>query len=276
MNSSQPRLDGRKLVFTVAVETSFLDVTMGANGSLSYSGYLMDMMQAMARPDRANFEFELRPPSGLGPDCITKEGLDHEMNHDLYGKAYWRQYNCATNDVELSNSTYQTDGYLGLFYASLHRIQKFQLTIPYNPPYKGTPAMFGTITGLPTIEAVAERQKTDESLHMCVPGSTATLDLVRDVYPDLRITEFYGNEDELYGKLIDGQCTIFLFDAPIGNYMVRRFSEQGRCQVNGEVGTSIQWNANTHAISLAHWTYRRTYAVWTVPLFHWTPPRLAN
>lgn len=251
VSSQPPRLDGRKLVFTVAIRSSFVGVSTNSDGSLEYAGYLVDMMQAMARPDRANFEFELRTPSGVGPDCVAATSEDSEILNAPYGKAYWSQYNCAANDVELTNSTYRTDGYLGLFYASLSRMQKFQLTIPYNPPYKGTPAMFGTVTGLSTIESVAERQKTDDTLHVCMPGSTATLDMVRGVFPDLRITEFYGDDHDLYTSLDDGTCSIYLFDAPIGQYMVRKFSEQGRCHAKGKVCCGSKERANepplTHA-----------------------------
>jgi hypothetical protein len=243
---SPPRLDGRHLVFTVAEASSFLEFsTAQEDGSTSYSGYLIDMLQALARPDRANFTYELRPPSGLGVDCVPGIGVSSN-NGTLtvadagaalyyYDSAYWRQYNCATNDVELSsNSTYKTDAFLGLFYASLDRLRKFQLTIPFNPPYEGTPAMFGTKTGLATIEAVVERQQRDANLHVCMPTSTATYNMVRSVYPDLRITELIG-VDDLRATLEDGTCSILLIDSPVGQSMIRHFAEQGKCLVKGKV-----------------------------------------
>jgi hypothetical protein len=82
---SRPHLNGRNLVFTVAEGSSFLDFSVGKDGILSYSGYLIDIIQALARPDRANFTYELRPPSGVGIDCVSVNGLDNAP----YGNAYW-------------------------------------------------------------------------------------------------------------------------------------------------------------------------------------------
>jgi hypothetical protein len=197
--------------------------------------------------------------------CLNKSDLSNANTLFTRSRA---QFNCATNDVELdSNNTYKTDGFLGTFYASMDRLRRFQMTMPFNPPYQGTPAMFGSVTDLPTIEAVVERQKQDAHLHVCIPGSTATLDMVRNMYPALRITEFIGNAEETLAALDEGICSILLIDAPAGQNMIRFMSEIGKCLVRGKVHAIVLYQSCVvHTVSSAHWYDWGTIAIRIVAL----------
>ena len=42
------------------------------NGGLSYSGYLIELHQALAQPHWANFTCKLQPPGGSGSHCVPR------------------------------------------------------------------------------------------------------------------------------------------------------------------------------------------------------------
>lgn len=92
------------------------------DGNLFYSGYLISLLESLARPERANFTYDLLPPSGFGSLCVPRltEGSDSSLAYD---KTYRTQYNCGasdTNDLPLL-ANYSTDMYLGMYYVTPSR-----------------------------------------------------------------------------------------------------------------------------------------------------------
>ena len=121
-----PQLNGDHFRITVLEESGFLNVhenieNIGGNKKmhLSYSGYLIKLIESLARPDRANFTYDLLPPSGIGSLCLPR--LDADRDRDsAYDKSYRTQYNCGasdTNDLPLI-ANYSTDMYLGMYYVT--------------------------------------------------------------------------------------------------------------------------------------------------------------
>ena len=118
-----PHLDGAHFRITVLQEHAFLDVhehidDIGQH-HLSYSGYLISLIESLSRYDRANFTYDLLPPSGFGSHCVPRLDPNQEAS-SAYGKSYRTQYNCGasdTNDLPLM-ANYSTDMYLGMFYVT--------------------------------------------------------------------------------------------------------------------------------------------------------------
>ena len=117
-------LNGAHFRITVVEEDGFLDIHEHiddkGNYHLSYSGYLISLINSVARPDRANFTFDLLPPSGFGSPCEPRLDPNQDEQNSAYGKSYRTQYNCGasdTNDVPLMTN-YSTDMYLGMFYVT--------------------------------------------------------------------------------------------------------------------------------------------------------------
>ena len=228
-----PQLDGQHFRITVLQGQTFLDISDNGDGSLSFSGYLIDMLKGVA--SKANFSYELLTPSGFGSQCIPQ--LLTNETEVAYSARYRMQYNCGANDViDLQGSNYSTDFYLGMFYISPERQLKNWFTMAFQPPFKGTPAMYGTATGIPTISDLVQRQAQGKQPPACILGSTALLDLVQSRFPQLLIKPFYGStEQDIYQSMVTGQCPIHVTAAPhAAQFVLRRF-ESGECLAAGKV-----------------------------------------
>jgi len=117
-----PNLQGAHFKITAIEESGFLDIEENDDGSLSYSGYLIEMLRSIAQPERANFTYALLPPSGYGSLCEPRLDVDAD-DENAYNAAYRTQYNCGasdTNDVPLM-AEYSTDIYLGMYYVTPSR-----------------------------------------------------------------------------------------------------------------------------------------------------------
>jgi hypothetical protein len=131
VSTPAPQLNGEHFRITVLQEGSFLDVMEAEDGSLEFGGYLIDMINALAAENRANFTFDLLTPSGLGSDCEPQ--LQSELDEELYSARYHQQYNCGTNDVNELSGNFSTDMYLGMFYIAPERQLRNDFTIPFVP-----------------------------------------------------------------------------------------------------------------------------------------------
>ena len=121
-DADEPQLNGSYFRITVVEERGFLDFdvreTTDVNGSISrnltFSGYCIDLLNAIARPDRANFTFELIPPSGTGSLCepMLNQSED-ELMASTFDPVYYTQYNCGQSEVtDVPSTNYTTDMYL--------------------------------------------------------------------------------------------------------------------------------------------------------------------
>jgi hypothetical protein len=208
----------------------------------SFSGYLIDMLEAVARPDRANFNYTLLTPSGYGSACSPRLELNNSTmgEQDEYGANYRTQYNCGTSDVNDASNSYSTDMYLGMYYVTPSRQLENQFTIPFNPPFSGTLAMFGTATGIPNFEALVEQQASGLQPAACAPAGTALIRFVEDSYPGIQIKGVFGGGDEIAQYLRNGTCEIYITDGPLASSFVLRLSQEGACKgADGKVSVFL-------------------------------------
>ena len=303
---SPPQLNGQHFRITVLEERGFLDIhDDDDNGGLSYSGYLIELIQALAQPHRANFTYKLQPPSGYGSRCVPRlaapppDNADDRKNNNQsetsavdssmvvdateqttgtttqpFDAVYRTQYNCGASDVNdytiqtnnilqspnfQSNdsiigddynsnyannetmvvpSSWHTDIYLGMYYVTPSRQVLNQFTIPFMPPFKGTLAMFGTATNIPTFHSLVEQQAAGLQGIACAPGGTALIDFVAKSFPGLQLQGILGGSDDvIYQAFQDGTCSVYITDAPVAAQFVLRRSQRGECdpQNNGKV-----------------------------------------
>src|SRR6056300_724199 len=85
-----PTLNGSHFRFTVVEDDGFVNIDKDENGTLTFSGYCIEIIQNIS--SRANFTFELLPPSGFGTLCNHEGG---DVPTEPYGKAYRKQYLCG-------------------------------------------------------------------------------------------------------------------------------------------------------------------------------------
>lgn len=268
-----PQLHGAHFQITALQENGFLDIqddgTSDAFTEFSYSGYLIDMIAAIAQPERANFTYTLKPPSGLGSQCVPRLSSSDDTNNtggrsvyhpQAYAKDYRTQYNCGTsdvNDVELLQTNYSSDMYLGMYYVTPSRQLDNQFTIPFLPPYSGTLAMFGTATGIPNFEALVEQQQSGllDPSKTCGPGGTALIESVVQSYPGLQIRGLFGGEDDIYQAFVDQSCQVYITDGPIAAQFVLRRSRLNQCTDQegmpiGVIGDPMDFGLSHYAIGI--------------------------
>jgi len=269
--SSPPQLKGQHFAITALAEPGFLDIVENGDATsiehrFSFSGYLIEMMAAIAHPQRANFTYTLRPPSGHGSMCVpslSSESTNTTTTND-YAKEYHTQYNCGASEVHdvttLFNGTttlYSTDMYLGMYYVTPSRQLINQFTIPFLPPFSGTLAMFGTATGIANFDTLVQHQVQGllDPQTTCGPGGSALIDFVVQSFPGLQIRGLFGGEDEIYQAFYDGSCQVYITDGPIAAQFVLRRSRQDQCTNNqgqpiGVIGDPMHFGLSHYAIGI--------------------------
>jgi hypothetical protein len=238
-HSDPSPLNGAHFRITALEAGTFLDIRETKDGSVEFGGYLISMIEALAAKSRANFTFDLVTPSGLGSSCEPQ--LQSEREENVYSAIYRAQYNCGTNDVNDVGGNFSTDMYLGMFYISPQRQLRNDFTIPFVPPHKGTPAMYGTATGIRDISDLVEQQKQGKQGPAWISGSTATHDYVASSFPDLKLRPWFGTQAELDREMDNGNCEIFISDAPIAANSIFLRSQRGDCLANGKVCRITHW-----------------------------------
>ena len=278
---TQFQLQGQHLRITVVQEGTFLIIHQShpnkdnndddkiptfqrGNTTLWFQGYIIDMIQALS--ERANFTYELRPPSGKGSDCTPQIIVDDDNHQDdrLYHSDYYNQYNCGANDVnELSQMAeppqQATDIYAGMFYVSPQRQLKNWFTMPFSPPAQGTQVMYGTATQLNTIQDLVQAQQEGRIPQAaCVPGSSANFGVLQQAFPELKLAAFFGTrEEDVYQSMRSGQCPIHIFDLPVAAQFVLHQSQKRQCtgyqnQPIGLIGEPLSFGLTHYALGVGH------------------------
>ena len=230
---SQPQLNGRHFRITVVEEKGFLDFHIDpVDGTLSFSGYCIDLLKALAQPDRANFTYELIPPSGTGSLCLPV--LD-SASDELFDPIFYTQYNCGQSDVtDLPVTNYTTDLYLSMFYITPERQLLGQFSMAFSPPHSGRNVMYGTAVRVKSVKHLIELQQLGEQKPVCMPQGTASVEFAQRAYPDLQIIPVLGANDGLYQALDSGMCEIIVFDHPIASHFVLERSRRNECLADGK------------------------------------------
>jgi len=241
----EPQLNGSHFRITVVEERGFLDFnvmeTTDGNGSssstvLSFSGYCIDLLNAIARPDRANFTFELIPPSGTGSLCEPMLNQSQEqLTASTFDPVYYTQYNCGQSEVtDVPFTNYTTDMYLSMFYITPERQRLGQFSMAFAPPHSGRNVMFGTATRVRDVQHLVQLQQAGQQTPVCMPRGAANMEFVQRAFPDIEMVEVLGTGAGLYEALDSGLCEVIIFDHPLASHFVLERSRRGECLANGK------------------------------------------
>ena len=227
---SVPQLNGRHFEITIVPDLKgFVDLVEHENGTLTYSGFLLDTLRALAREERANFTYSFRTPSGYGSLCM-------EEPEEPYPRDVWGHYACAQSDVtDLPHTQYTTDMYLGAFYITPERQLLNHFTIPLFPPTTGTQAMVGTATNIRDFDDFVRQQKVGKQGPACVLGNTAYSSFVRQIFPTIELVDIFGGDDAWHQAFVDKTCDVIIIGYPFATNFVLSMSRSDRCQANGKV-----------------------------------------
>mmetsp|Transcript_5711 Transcript_5711/g.8801 ORF Transcript_5711/g.8801 Transcript_5711/m.8801 type:complete len:830 (-) Transcript_5711:2106-4595(-) len=249
-----PQLHGEKFHITVAQESGFVNIDKAPDGSLSFSGYCIDMIESISRPERANFTYELRPPSGFGSLCGPK--LDMEDPESVpYLPQYYSQYKCGQSDVnDIPQTEFLTDMYLSLYYVTPERQRENHFTLPYHPPSTGTLTMFGTATRINNFQELAEKQKTGSVGPACAAENAAYIDFLKDAFPEMKFVEVPNSQESFYNALQQGTCSVIISDYPVATHFTLQQFQKDRCKVGGKpigvIGQPLGYGLNQYAIGI--------------------------
>jgi ABC-type amino acid transport substrate-binding protein len=267
-----PQLNGATFRVTVVEERGFVDVlertiattptsddgsdedtTTTSSGGQQYqrqrkefSGYLIQVMKAMADPLRANMTLEFVTPSGMTSLCQTpgcgappeNYGIDQFYQQPPYAMECHGNYGCGTSDVtDVPTTNYTTDMYLSLFYITPGRQLQNQFSIPFYPPQTGTLTMVGTATRIRSVSDLVEQQLTGQHTRpACVKAGAAYPTFLQETFPQLRMVDCLPTEEGMVQALRDGVCDVIIVDHPVATQFVLSQSLQGSCTIHNKVG----------------------------------------
>eukprot|EP00934_Nitzschia_sp_Nitz4_P008769 Nitzschia sp. Nitz4//scaffold15_size197535//78838//80549//NITZ4_001577-RA/size197535-processed-gene-0.247-mRNA-1//1//CDS//3329537712//8759//frame0 len=237
IDSSNVDLTGYHFKVTGLVQAGFLEVDAAGD---EWSGYLFEMLDAVSK--KANFTYELRPPSGLGSRCEHSDGEVDPFT--TYGAEYRVQYQCGqsdVNDLNLRDTVFGSDMYLGLFYITPGRLSQNLFSTAFHPPATGAMTMYGTATGISSIEDLIEQQQQGLQKPICILRNTATTDFIQQSYPLLEVRDFVptSSYDE-YQSFADGDCEIHIADYPIATQFILDHYNEGNCMARGKYAIGIR------------------------------------
>ena len=254
-----PRLGGQTFKITVAEEPGFVnfDGVDASTGRVnSFSGYCIDILDAISRSDRADFKYELLTASGYAEKCVPRLDTNATSDGGLvpYSDTYYAQYNCGQGDVtDLPRSDdISTDMYLSLYYVTPSRLLVNQFAIPFSPPTRGTLTMFGTATGIADFDDLIAKQEAQKQGPACVGVSVAYAEWLKETYPTLQLKEV----DNANDAFDDGTCEIFIIDYPVATKFVLTRYQNDACMANGKpigiIGEPLSFGLNYYAIGVGN------------------------
>lgn len=244
--SSPPLLTGHHFKITAVEEEGFIDIQDNGNGDLSFSGYLIDILEELA--SRANFTYELRTPSGFGSRCLPR--LVDNATLPAYHKRYRQDYRCGESDVnDRPLHYYSTDLYWGMYYVTPERLQVNQFSVPFSPPDRATLGMLGTATHIRDIQDLANFP----DYKVCALEGTAYMESLQLSFPQLTI-QGIAQDDNVYVVLEEGTCDIILDAYPMLKRNILNFYLQDKCLANGKpigvIGEPLQYGLNHFAFGM--------------------------
>ena len=254
-----PRLSGQTFKITVAEEAGFVNFdSVDANGRVNaFSGYCIDILNAISRPERANFTYELLTSSGYAEKCVPRLEKNSSDGSE-YSDTYYSQFNCGQGDVnDVPRSDTSTDMYLSSYYVTASRQLANQFTIPFSPPTSGTLAMYGTAPGIRNFDDLIAKQEAGEQGPVCVGVSVAYADWLKEIYPTLQVKEVDdGDGTPIYNAFNDGTCDIYIQDYPIATKFVLTRYQNDECLANGKpigvIGDPLSFGLNYYAIGVGN------------------------
>jgi ABC-type amino acid transport substrate-binding protein len=229
-NDEVPLLSGEHFRITVAQQDGFVDVdSMGT----SFSGYCISMLDRLA--ERANFTYDLLPPSGKGTLCEH-----NNTERQAYDPYYRQQYLCGQSDVnDMPVSEYTTDMYLSLYYITPERLRLNQFSVPFHPPTTGSLTMYGTTTHINTFNDLLQLQKTGKHGPVCIQQNTAQESYMTNSFPELDMVRIPGGDKEFYQALEKGICDMMIAEYPVATRFVYLQHQKGQCHIRGKVRIKV-------------------------------------
>lgn len=249
-----PTLDGPHFRFTIVENKGWSDIRENEDGEMEFSGYSVDIIRSVA--SRANFTFDMLPPSGHGALCEQ----DNSFITDAYDSRYRGKYLCGQGDVqdkELRNTTYASDFYQGMFYITPKRRLLNKFTTPFVPPSDGGLQLFGTATHIRNIDDLIRQQVAGKTRPVCLKANTAYADFVRISIPALDVVDAnYGVDapEDFHRLLSEGNCDLLMIPKPIVTRAIKLLSEANFCQANGKpiglVGDALDYGFTQFGIGV--------------------------
>ncbi|CAB9523064.1 expressed unknown protein [Seminavis robusta] len=253
-----PTLSGQHFRITVLEHPGYVDIiTMPEeeeDGRLQFSGYIIDVLEELAKPNRANFTYDLVTPSGYGSLCEPRLTPNKEGNpDDAFGKRYFQAYQCGESDVNDRPKThYTTDFYWGIFYITPERLKANRFTIPIAPPARATLGMMGTATHIQNIHELAASNNT-QNYQICAFDGTAYKDSLVLSFPQLHFKGISYAED-VHTLLHEGVCDIIIESYPVLKQTVLQLYNDNTCIANGKpigvIGEPLEYGLNYFAFGI--------------------------
>lgn len=260
----EPSLSGRHFKVTVVQQTGYVDIEEDNDGSLSFSGYLIDVLGELAKEDRGNFTYDLRTPSGFGIGCSPRLTWNNETAAAMelgkyeavgaYGVEYRSQFICGESDVNDvdTDGGILTDFYWGTYFITPERLMKNKFTIPYTPPVRASITMMGAVTHVRDIHDLANNYASTYAV--CAHDGAAYMASIATAFPQLNIKGISFAEEGVHQALTDGTCDIIFASYPDATLFVRSFSLNEKCLVNGlpigVIGEPLEFGLNHFAFGV--------------------------
>eukprot|EP00591_Stephanopyxis_turris_P008310 CAMPEP_0195508550 /NCGR_PEP_ID=MMETSP0794_2-20130614/1726_1 /TAXON_ID=515487 /ORGANISM="Stephanopyxis turris, Strain CCMP 815" /LENGTH=510 /DNA_ID=CAMNT_0040635541 /DNA_START=88 /DNA_END=1620 /DNA_ORIENTATION=+ len=253
--SSPPQLNWAHFRFTVVESSGWVDIVEDSKGDFEFSGYCVDIIRAVA--SRANFTYELFPPSGFGSFCNRSKD-DVGKPKIPYSSDYRGQYLCGQSDVQddVASNNYTTDFFHGMFYVTPHRYLQNRFTIPFLPPTIGGMQLFGTATRIHNLTDLIQQQRDNKQGPVCLVDNMAAADWIRTAFPDLKTALIgYGtNPTDIHLLFEDGTCDIMMLPYPKVTRIIMLLEQRGLCEPNnqrvGLIGAPLSFGFSQFAIGI--------------------------
>ena len=263
-----PSLSGRHFRITCVEHVGYLDIVEDSQGNLSFSGYLISILEELSREDRGNFTYELLPPSGFGSKChnrlttissppnvnTTSTGNNSNTNMiiipdeisvmehpEAYHSRNYGAFQCGESDVnDRPLSGYSTDLYVSSFYITPDRLMSNHFTVPYSPPDRATLGMVGTATNILNIPDLAANNHK-YNYQICAFENTAYMDTLMVGFPTLDIKGISYAVLDLTILFDDRSCDILIASYPELSPIIQYLYDNDECLANnGKVRTVNQ------------------------------------
>lgn len=251
-----PTLAGESFKITVIEAEGFVE----RNSDGDYLGYIVDMIASVA--EKAQFEYELLPPSGYGTACNPP--LTAAADDATYDPTYASQYLCGQADVlgqGLIPGEHETDMYWSMYYVTNPRQLLGKFSVPFKPPFQGL-TMYGTQTGVGNFNELIENQKKDKVGPACVAGNTAYAIWLADALPDLQTVEIENTHAASDKALRDGTCTVIINAEHVARHFVKYRYATSFCSIDGKpvgiIGEGLKYGLTQMAVGFSENTPEAT------------------